>query len=158
MTVDCLLEVVNGIFSAHGVSPLLKRTLRYYTSQGIVPRPLGSPKFARYAYPHIIAIIASRALQDQGNKLEVIVQEMKQLKTDTSGLELLAQNWLQKQSGGAPVKMPKVAESKAAYADAPNSGTKAYKLTPHSTLIIDGAQDLATELKRVQEAVKGLRP
>jgi len=160
VTVDRLIDLINSILEERGLLAITKRTLRFYTAQAIVPRPMGSPKYARYNYHHLLAIVAARALQDQGNKLDIIVQELKLIKTRPEHVERIAENWLQQQ----PLAVGTVREKTAEYGDAApaakgrkvgNKG-QTIRLTPNSTLLVEGSVDMETELKKVLAAVKNL--
>lgn len=78
-TVDALVSAANSFLQPRGAAPVTKRTLRFYTTQGVVPSPLGSPKFARYGYEHLLTLLAARALQDQGSKLEQIRDDVREI-------------------------------------------------------------------------------
>jgi len=79
LTVDQLIVAVNEVLASRGVNLFSKRTLRYYTTQGIVPSPMGSPKFARYGYEHILCLVGARAMQDMGRKIDQIRPEVQEV-------------------------------------------------------------------------------
>lgn len=71
-TADDLVAIVQELLPRYPNQVFTKRTMRFYIAQGVVHRPLGSPKFARYSYEHLLQLLATRMLQDQGYKLEYI--------------------------------------------------------------------------------------
>lgn len=78
---------------AGSTCPVLNiRSLRYYTAAGLMPHPLGSPKFARYTATHGTWYVAARALQDQGMKLEEIAVKLRG--STIAELELIAVAYL----------------------------------------------------------------
>lgn len=79
---DTLIVAVNELLTAHGIPAISKRTLRYYTTQGIVPRPIGSPRFARYSFDHFMMLVGSRALQQEGQTLEDNLETLKSYQSD----------------------------------------------------------------------------
>ena len=115
-SVDALLDHANALLSKRGASLVSKRTLRYYTTQDLVPSPLGSPKFARYTYEHLLSLLAARALQDQGKKLDQIKEELSEMTTGNfNQIEDLVLEWL----GHSPApksRFTHVRESRANYA------------------------------------------
>ena len=64
-TVNELLAAVNSLM---GDEDMTVRTIRYYVGQGVLSRPYGAPKFARYGYEHLVCILGARMLQDKGWK------------------------------------------------------------------------------------------
>jgi DNA-binding transcriptional MerR regulator len=94
-TADVLILRANELLAARGAQIISKRTLRFYTGQDVVPKPLGSPKFARYAYEHLLSLVAARALQDQGQKLQQIKQEVSEVaRGRLDRLESLVDKWM----------------------------------------------------------------
>ncbi|MEZ0324639.1 MAG: MerR family transcriptional regulator [Fimbriimonas sp.] len=65
-----LVSAVNSVLRDRPALAVQARTIRYYVSKGVIPPPGGSPKFARYDLPHLIGVVATRVLQDQGVSLE----------------------------------------------------------------------------------------
>ena len=89
-TADALIDHANGILAPR--SPMTRRTLRFYISQSVVPPPLGSPKFARYNYRHLLHLLSARALQDQGKTLTFIARQMNEL--SEVQIEEIVKAWL----------------------------------------------------------------
>lgn len=54
------------------------RTLRYYISQGLLPKPIGPTRNARYDQDHLRRLLAIRVMQSQGKSLEQIKLELEQ--------------------------------------------------------------------------------
>lgn len=72
------------------------RLLRYYTSEGLVPKAIGSSKFARYGYEHLVGLLAIRALLDQGKKLEDAKEELSGIhEGEVAVAEQVATEWLE---------------------------------------------------------------
>ncbi|MCC6685378.1 MAG: MerR family transcriptional regulator [Fimbriimonadaceae bacterium] len=67
-----LIGHANKVLRAMGLPDVQIRTLRFYIAQGVVPPPVGSPKFARYDFQHLRGIVSSRALQNEGLTLTQI--------------------------------------------------------------------------------------
>lgn len=96
MTADELIATANEFLAARGASLISKRTLRFYTAQGVVPVPLGSPKYARYGYEHLLSMLAARSLQDQGMRLEQIRFEIAEIQTGRlNRIEGRVEAWLE---------------------------------------------------------------
>ena len=113
MTADALILVVNEFLSDRGALLISKRTLRFYTSQGVVPHPLGSPKLARYGYEHLLSLLASRALQDQGQRIDNIRMEVAEIARGRyDRLETVVVHWLS-QASEKPGRVMKVREGAA---------------------------------------------
>jgi len=60
------------------VSGLSKRTIRYYVNSGLLDRPTGETKNARYDASHLEQIRNVKALQEQGYTLARIVELKRQ--------------------------------------------------------------------------------
>lgn len=94
-TADELVEAAQSLLRQKDTHPFSKRTLRYYIFQGVVPPPLGSPKFARYGYEHLLNIMAARMFQDHGLKLDRIVLELSDVHQGRADeVEAMVQKWL----------------------------------------------------------------
>lgn len=79
------------------------RAIRYYISLGILPPPKGAPKVARYNYEHLTRLLAAKAFQDQGYRLERIKEELDTLyQRNRDALESFAQRWLDDEEGPIP--------------------------------------------------------
>ncbi|MBL8049074.1 MAG: MerR family transcriptional regulator [Chthonomonas sp.] len=112
--IDDLLESANRVLSMAGLREVQRRTLRFYIHRGIVPKPIGSPKFARYLYSHLLRLVGARSAQDQGYKLEQIRAEFDQCANEEE-LALVVSRYLD----ARPTKRRQlvVAEEVAAYGD-----------------------------------------
>lgn len=162
-TADRLIDAANSILATNGSQPMTKRTLRFYTAQNVVPRPLGSPKFARYGYEHLLTLLSARALQDQGLKLEQIVNEVAEIRRgQLNRLENLVDNWLA-HTRTTPSNF--VRETAAVYAvtgeDAPPAIRASHlvqriQLTPSAVIEIASGTSIRTELEAARGAIDGL--
>ncbi len=92
-----LLKEANGVLKGLGLPGIQIRTLRFYISEGVVPPPIGSPKFARYEFRHLQNLVYARSLQNQGMKLvqirsqlapRIIVREHKAPYGDQTSIDL----------------------------------------------------------------------
>jgi len=93
--VDELLSIAHSLLRDKTGHDVNIRLLRYYTSEGILPKAIGSPKFARYGYEHLVGLLAARALLDQGRKLEEAKQTIEGIhQGDIGEAERIAEEWL----------------------------------------------------------------
>lgn len=163
-TADTLIDACNAVLSSSGMTPMSKRTLRFYTAKSVVPRPLGSPKFARYGYEHLLTLLASRALQDQGLKLHEIEKEVQEIRRGQfARLEKLVEEWLVHNTRNMTGL---VKESATVYSTTPENLTcidyaggtayRTFQLSPRTTLHIEGTAVLKKELEAAQEVIAGL--
>jgi len=83
----------DGAKSDDEISP---RTIRYYISQGLLPGHRGSPKHARYGFEHLVGVVAIRAYQDLGHRLEQVsgVRALLASVEGTRELAEFAERWL----------------------------------------------------------------
>jgi len=157
---DQLVEAANTILSsidAHGVT---KRTLRFYTAQEVVPPPMGSPKFARYDYGHLLALLSARALQDRGKKLDQIRREVEDIRRgEFARLEAVVENWLSQSRMPPPYSIatstPAFNSDKVPEQIRLGASVRRIALTPNATLELSEHADLKTELEAIAEVVKG---
>lgn len=148
-TVNELLDAVNSLL---GVDDMSIRTIRYYVGQGVIGRPLGAPKFARYGYEHLVAILAARMLQDQGWKLDRITTEMKDVragKPDKYAAKV--DDWLPTR---AVRERRKTYGTGSAHSRIGNSHR--FVLTERSAIEIASAADLRKELSDASKALTKL--
>lgn len=112
--IDDLLESANLVLAQAGLRPVQRRTLRFYIHRGVVGKPIGSPKFARYLYSHLLRLVGARSAQDQGYKLEQIRKEFDGC-TNEEDLALVVSRYLD----ARPTKRRQlvVAENLAEYGD-----------------------------------------
>lgn len=161
-TIDRLISVCNVILEPSAKPPIMKRTLRYYTAQGVVPKPIGSPKFARYGYEHLLAILTARALQDQGSKLHEVKLELADIaRGQFTRYENLIEEWLKSNRSNLELIVKESAaevEPSKMSADAYPSGVlrKHFQLTPNTTLAVEGKAVLRTELLAAQGALDAM--
>lgn len=92
-SLDELVDAANAVLRHKGAEPLSRRTVRYYIVEDLVPQAEGPPKYARYTFDHLVAVVAVRALQDEGFTLEQIRQEMKRMRVP-GGIAHRANAWL----------------------------------------------------------------
>ncbi len=154
-TADKLVDAVNSVLSIKGAQPITKRTLRFYTAQEVVAPPMGSPKFARYGYEHLLMLLGARARQDQGMKLDQIKVEVDEVKRGQyARMEQVVESWL----GQA-----QVAQAQTASYDETEAGSLAgsevvvrVRLTPNSVLEVSQNAPLRAELEAARDALQTL--
>lgn len=71
-TADELINNVNALLRGIPSAQIQKRTLRFYSSQGVLPPPKGPRSKARYGYEHLVILVALRTFKHLGLKLERI--------------------------------------------------------------------------------------
>ncbi|HRF60010.1 MAG TPA: MerR family transcriptional regulator [Fimbriimonadaceae bacterium] len=158
-SIDELLDAVNRILALGQQSPVTVRTLRFYIGQGVVARPIGSPKFARYGYEHLLMLLGARMLQDRGSKLDAIATEVQEIRRGRfDRYEQMIAEWLQQR---APRAAPFVRESPAHYEASPSPAMLGHavtriKISPNTTVEVALGSDLADELTRAAEALQNL--
>lgn len=98
-----LTDAANSLLRAKPQMQVNPRAIRYYISLGILPPPKGAPKVARYSYEHLTRLLAAKAFQDQGYRLERIKEELDTLyQRNREALESFAQRWLDDEEGPTP--------------------------------------------------------
>ena len=152
-TVNELLAAVNSLM---GDEDMTVRTIRYYVGQGVLSRPYGAPKFARYGYEHLVCILAARMLQDKGWKLDRITHELAEARNGApDAYAKRVEDWL-------PTRV--VRERRKAYGtsngSARNGNVHRFVLTEKSAIEIAANTELKKELvdasKSLQKLVKSL--
>jgi DNA-binding transcriptional MerR regulator len=58
------------------------RSVRFYVSHGLLDRPEGTGTAATYGYRHLLQLLAIKIRQREGQRLEVIKREMKEMPGD----------------------------------------------------------------------------
>ena len=128
LTLDGLVEAVNGALpqlmvdqpkgSVH--ARVDGRTIRYYTTRGLLPRPVGyAGGRARYGFGHLLRALAIKKLQADHHNLKVIKKTLTGLDDRAVGLQLgLASpeptlTLVEASSDGQPVVGPPGASPKA---------------------------------------------
>ena len=123
-TVKELLAHANEVLRSLKLPDVQSRTLRFYITEGVVPPPIGSPKFARYEFRHLESLVLSRALQNQGMKLAQIKSQM--------------------------IPSQLVRERKADYGENKTS----IDLTPRCRLELEDSQNMEEDLRAAEDALK----
>ncbi|MDW8105585.1 MAG: MerR family transcriptional regulator [Armatimonadota bacterium] len=96
-TADELVQNANTLLRPIPEAQLQKRTLRFYSSQGLLPPPEGPRSKAHYRYEHLVILVALRLFKHLGLKLELIEEVIRNQRAE--GIEKLAQtvqNYLDK--------------------------------------------------------------
>lgn len=162
-TADKLIDAVNAILRARGAQPIAKRTLRFYTSQGVVPSPMGSPKFARYGYEHLLSLVGARAMQDQGLKLAAIIENLKPIRQGNfESVEALINTWIEMPSNRSSMVRESASNYSAAMMMDRDDLVESYvgtparviQLTPNSELRILGNVPVRSELAAANDAIR----
>lgn len=156
-SIEELLAAVNRILASGEQAPVSVRTLRFYIGQGVVARPIGSPKFARYGYEHLLMLLGARMLQDRGFKLDAIAAEVQEIRRGRfDRFEEMIAEWLQRRGSRA---VPMVRDGKARYETdgvltTVGKPVTRIALTPNATIEVTLGTDLHAELLATQEALR----
>jgi DNA-binding transcriptional MerR regulator len=154
--IDDLIDAANALLLAGGAPTIQKRTVRYYTAQKVMPRPLGSPKFARYGYEHLLCLVAIRVLQDQGLVLGEIAEEVAEAhRGQYSRMEKFVESWLGKNAGNAGIREAATSYRVQEEDEEERLGRKArhFQLTPATSLIISGGTSIRKELEQSRDGI-----
>ncbi len=163
--IDELVDAVNSLLRGKGIPPFTKRTLRFYIAREIVPPPMGSPKYARYGYEHMLGLVATRMLQDQGTKLDRIIKEVAEIqKGQFERMEERVEAWIAQPRPSVLLGPLEVRESKSGYGNKEKqlvlgSRVQRITLTRHSYLEVpeEGIQtELPKALEELQKLVRNL--
>ena len=76
--IEELVESANSVLRHRPRLQTTIRTVRFYASRSLLPKPSGAPKLARYGMEHLGRLVAIRCLQDQGVSLEDIADQLDQ--------------------------------------------------------------------------------
>ncbi len=71
-TADELVNNANALLRHIPDAQVQKRTLRFYSSQGLLPPPEGPRSQARYSYEHLVILVALRVFKYLGMRLDRI--------------------------------------------------------------------------------------
>lgn len=71
-TADELINNANALLRDIPNAQIQKRTLRFYSSQALLPPPKGPRSKAQYGYEHLVILVALRVFKHLGLKLERI--------------------------------------------------------------------------------------
>lgn len=162
-SVDELLSIAHALLRDKAGHDVSVRLLRYYTSEGILPKAIGSPKFARYGYEHLVGMLAARALLDQGRKLEEAKQAIEGIhQGETEVAERIAEEWLG--TVRAPASPPSLRFSMSSYPQEMQSfstfreaqNVLRIPLTKRSTLEVSGDADIDRELSEALRKLERL--
>ncbi len=86
---DELIRNANALLRHLPEAQLQKRTLRFYSSQGLLPPPEGPRSKAQYRYEHLVILVALRLFKHLGMKLELIEELIRNQRAE--GIEKLAE-------------------------------------------------------------------
>lgn len=156
MTADALVNLANDFLSQRGATLVSKRTLRFYTAQDVVPSPMGSPKFARYGYEHLLSLLAARSLQDQGMRLEEIRRETSEIMSGRlERIETRVSTWLEGSRGGAISVMQARETSHTPFSRLAQLGTATLRLplAPNVQLELGDSANILGDLEKAQKAL-----
>ena len=160
-TAKQLVDATNAILRYKDTPEFSLRTLRYYISQKVIARPRGAPKFARYDYEHLLAIVATRMLQDQGTKLEKILSDVSEIKSGkVDKWEKIVTEWLSVNRRMPTRGIPAVKESRAAYGKdvvkLPGLTIKRIEVSSNCVIEIDDRVDPVSELKKARTRIEAI--
>lgn len=161
-SVDELVSAANAILRERPALTIQPRTVRYYISEGLLPKPSGGPKFARYQLEHLRRIVAVRLWIDEGLSLEECRWKLEgrdhdlpleppvrhgrrePLKPPAASPSVVIQ---------APLSAPGLWEEPPAVGDM----VRRIRLTSHSVLEVHSGVRLVDELERIEQEVRRLR-
>lgn len=86
---DELIQNANALLRHIPEAQLQKRTLRFYSSQGLLPPPEGPRSKAQYRYEHLVILVALRLFKYLGMKLDLIEEVIRTQRAE--GIEKLAE-------------------------------------------------------------------
>lgn len=86
---DELIRNANALLRHIPEAQLQKRTLRFYSSQGLLPPPEGPRSKAQYRYEHLVILVALRLFKQLGLKLDLIEEVIRNQRAE--GIEKLAE-------------------------------------------------------------------
>ncbi len=86
---DELIRNANALLRHIPEAQLQKRTLRFYSSQGLLPPPEGPRSKAQYRYEHLVILVALRLFKHVGLKLDLIEEVIRNQRAE--GIEKLAE-------------------------------------------------------------------
>lgn len=90
-----LVESANSLLRGKPHLQVSERTVRFYISEGVLPPPEGPPRFSRYSFAHLAALIAVRFFQDQGVSLSRASEEAQAIwRGNDEKLIALIEAWL----------------------------------------------------------------
>jgi DNA-binding transcriptional MerR regulator len=148
-----LVEAANSILRDRPRLKLTTRTTRYYISEGILPPPSGSPKFARYGIDHLARLVSARCLQDQGMSLQEVRVTLDSMTDPLEEAQHLVEQRVQVQESRI------VAEMSPSYASRPRRQTSFVRipLTPRISIEVKeeamDEQELRRALKELQRII-----
>lgn len=94
---DELIECANALLRPLPQVQVQKRTLRFYSSKGLLPPPEGPRSKAVYRYEHLVVLVALRVFKQAGVKLERIKEIINTYAADDlQKLAQIVQNHLDK--------------------------------------------------------------
>lgn len=160
-TASQLVDATNNVLRYKDTPEFSLRTLRYYIAQKVIDKPRGAPKFARYDYEHLLAIIATRMLQDRGMKLDKIHSDVNEIKSGkVERWEKIVGDWLATNRKFPNRSATSVKENRISYGKEntklPGMTVKRIEVTPHCAIEIDDRADAICELKKARAKIDSL--
>jgi DNA-binding transcriptional MerR regulator len=153
-TLDQLVDAANSVLRGQPGNQVQERTVRYYISEGLLPRPSGGPKFARYTMEHLRRLVAIRQWLDQGVSLAEASERL------SLGLHGGSGDAYVRKSGqrvSAPSQLPMDAMAPMSERTLPMlEVVKRVRLTPEAILEVDANADLQRVLREARRAIKNL--
>jgi len=147
-----LIVAGNEIFVKFGLPEIQIRTLRFYIQNQVVDRPVGSPKFARYNFRHLLQLVGARVLQDRGLKLAEAIAHLDSPNVDDDTMVDRVTEFLE----GSVVRMrsaPAVRETRASYGE---PSMRQLKLTDQATVYVPQNSNLRDALIELRTAISDL--
>lgn len=144
-----LVDAANSLLRDKPRLQVTARTVRYYIAEGLLPRPDGPPKFARYSAEHLSRLVGLRRLQDEGRRLEEATEEL-----DRREQVHQATATLHRSAEASPLMEPALAA--IAVAEPGWRQVRRIQLTPRVALELLGESSGAPELREALTALESL--
>lgn len=147
-----LIEAANEVFVKYELPEIQLRTLRFYIQNLVVDRPVGSPKFARYNFRHMLQLIGARVLQDRGLKLAEAIENLDSANVDDDTLVERVAEFLE----GNPPRISRntVREKSSGYGV--EASMRQLKLTDQATVLIPKTANMREALMELRTAITDL--
>lgn len=156
--IDELVSAANAILRERPALTIQPRTVRYYISEGLLPKPSGGPKYARYQLEHLRRIVAVRLWIDEGLSLEECRKKL-EVRDHDLPLEPPVRHGRREPSNTKPPLPQSPPQAYDLIQHPPGFGdmVRRIRLTSHSVLEVHSGVRLGDELERIEQEVRRLR-
>ncbi|MBU3729160.1 MAG: MerR family transcriptional regulator [Phycisphaerales bacterium] len=150
ITVDELAQRANAVLSMTGLaladgrtaSRIDTRTIRFYQTLGLIPKPEYEGRRALYSTTHLLRIVAAKQLQSEGYSLAQI-QASLPARPDTQLLRAISQTTAESVADSRALRHPRGQDAHAAHppspvaSPVPSPELRAFTLAKGVTLLVD---------------------